>query len=158
MLKQMVLKTEGFHFSFDVDYAQTGPQYCGMVVTFRLLPPLPELEASSEETSIAIDDLRRLQEYFEQHMAKLLATDGNVEADVFVNWELGFQIQALVGEAESPTDGTFSIRCQVNAGKSENGYRTYVGGESNLTFEQARAFIRDIQTFIDELPGSTQAV
>jgi len=48
MVEQIVLETNGFRFSFDVDYNWTDQEYLGMVVTFQLLPPLPELVLHSE--------------------------------------------------------------------------------------------------------------
>ncbi|MBV9391209.1 MAG: hypothetical protein JOY96_04875 [Verrucomicrobia bacterium] len=153
MLQQMVLETEGFRFAFHVDYGRTDQQYLGMTVTFQLLSPLPEMTLSSERTSIAVADLHHLLEYFEQHMTRLKEKNGDAEADVFLNWELGFQLQALAGNVEPPMDEMFSIRCLLNVGKGKNGHRVYVGGESDVTFEQARAFMRDIQSFIDELPN-----
>lgn len=152
MIEQIILETGGFRFSFDVDYAWTNQEYVGMVVTFRLLSPQQEMTLHSARTSIAIADLRRLILYFEQHMEKLKEQNGDAEADVFVNEELDFQLQALVGNVEPPMDEMFGISCMVNVGLGRDNFRVYVGGESNITFEQARAFIRDVQMFIDELP------
>lgn len=152
MIEQITLETGGFHFSFDIDYAWTNQEYVGMVVTFQLLPPLQETAFHSARTSISIADLRRLILYFEQHMIALEERNGDAESDVFVNEELDFQLRALVGNVEPPMDEMFGISCMVNVGMGGDGFRVYIGGESNITFEQTRAFIRNVQTFIDELP------
>lgn len=148
----MTLETGGFRFSFDVDYTWTNQEYMGMIVTLQLHSSLQEMTLQSERTSISIADLNRLVSYFEQHMVRLREKNGDAEADVFVNEDLGFQLQALVGSVEPPMDEMFGISCMVNIGKGADGFRVYAGGESSTTFEQVRAFIRDIQTFIDELP------
>lgn len=153
MIEQIVLETEGFRFSFNIDYGWTDQEYLGMIVMFQLLRPLPELVVRSERTSISIVDLRRLQMYMEQHMEKMKEKNGDAISDAFVNWELGFQLQAFEGNVEPPMDDMFSISCQVNVGNGRNGHRVFVGGESDVTFEQARAFLHDIHTFLNELPA-----
>ncbi|MDQ2714512.1 MAG: hypothetical protein M3Z08_06370 [Chloroflexota bacterium] len=152
MLEQIVLETAGFRFSFDIDYNWTDQEYMGMIVTLQMLPPLRDLTLRSERSSIAVSDLRELQTYIEQHMVKIGETTDYIESDVFLNWELGFKIHALSGEVEPSGDGMFSIICSVNIGKTSDGSRVYLGGESGVTFEQARAFLQDIQTFLDQLP------
>ena len=86
-------------------------------------------------------------------MAKLKEKDGDVQSDVFLNWELGFKLQAFEGNIDSPGDESFTIFCLVNISENEaESCHVYVGGESNVTFEQVRAFTRAIQMFTDELP------
>lgn len=162
MIEQIILETKGFRFSFNADYkltdfvdhewAKNDEVYLDMVVTFQLLPPLPELTVHSEKTSISTVDFRDLIAYFEQHMAKLREANGDAVSDAFVNKELGFQLQAFEGDVEPPMDDMFSLSCQVIVGKTEEGERVYVGGECSVTFEQIQAFIRDTQAFLDELP------
>ncbi len=153
MLEQIVLETAGFRFSFDIDYNWTDQEYMGMIVTLQMLPPLRDLTLRSERSSIAVSDLRELQTYIDQHMVKIRETNVDGDSYVFLNWELGFKIQASSGEVEPSGDGTFSIICSVNIGKASDGTRVFLGGESWLTFDQARAFLQDIQTFLDQLPA-----
>ncbi len=147
----LLLETDGFTFSFHVDRRRTDQEYVGMTVLFVLDPTLGSVSLRSEPTSISTKDLQDLVTYFEQHVAHL-QQDAWSDAEMFVNTELGFQLQALAGELLSATEGDFGIRCTVNVVKSDEGRsRVYVGGEANVTVEQVQAFTGSIETLLTHL-------
>lgn len=151
MIERMTLNGEGFRFFFDNKY---GPEqeWMGAVITLQFLPPLQELTVKTRQTDhsfINPDDLRDLITYFEHHMTKLKNNE-NTDSEVFLTEELNFRIQALEGIVAFPSEEFFWIRCFIKAGLGENGRLVYIGGESSVTFQQVRAFLRDIQTFLDE--------
>ncbi len=150
MIETISLQADGFRFSFEVDYGRTDQEYVGMIVSFQLAPHLQSLNIHSDKTSIATEDLQRLIEYFEQHIAHI-QENSSYNSDVFLNWELGFQLQALAGEIDSldDEDGYFDIMCLVNAGDRET--RVYAGGESNITLKDANAFTGTIKALLEEL-------
>jgi hypothetical protein len=154
MTKNILLEASGFDFSFEIDYRRSDNEYVGMIVVFRLDPHLGNVIVQSEPTSIATKDLRRLVLYLEQHIDRLLQ-DSWSESYVFVNDELGFQIQAQAGELISSCEGDFSIRCTVNVAKTSEGMPgVYVGAEADVNLEQVRAFINATQALLAELSTS----
>ncbi len=150
MIEKITLQAEGFQFSFEVDYGRTDQEYVGMIVSFQLVPHLQSMSIHSDKTSISVKDLQRLIEYFEQHVAHI-QDNPSYNSDVFLNWELGFQLQALAGEIDSLDDeeGYFDIMCLVNVGDRET--RVYAGGESNVTLKDAKAFTETIKALLEEL-------
>lgn len=154
MINHILLRTEGFDLSFEVNRLFTDHEYVYMTVVFRLAPHLGDVLARSELTSIATKELEELVTYFEEHIARL-RHDPWTHSDNFVNTELGFQIQALAGEIISPCEGEFSIQCMVNVGQSsEEGPRVYVGGETAVTLQEVYAFSDSIKALLAELAAS----
>lgn len=157
MKDMLKLQTDGFTFSFKVDHRRSDQEYVGMIVLFKLDPNLGSVDLQSEPTSISTRDLQALVAYFEQHIIRLEQDTWN-DSEIFVNTELGFQIQALAGEITSVGGGNFGIRCTVNVVKSGEGRtRVYVGGEANVTFEQVKEFTNSITLLLTELTASTSA-
>ncbi len=151
----ILLETDGFTFSFQVDHRRTDQEYVGMTVLFVLDPTLGNVSLQSEATSISTKDLKELARYFEQHIAHL-QQDAWSDAEMFVNTELGFQLQALAGELLSATEGDFGIRCTVNVVKSDEGRsRVYVGGEANVTLKQVQTFTDSIEALLTQLASKS---
>jgi len=147
----LLLETDGFTFSFRVDHRHSNQDYVGMAVLFVLDSTLGDVSLRSEPTSISTKDLQDLVAYFDQHVARL-QQDAWSDAEVFINTELGFQLQALAGELISATEGDFGIRCTVNVVRSDQGRsRVYVGGEANVTIKQIQAFTSSIKALLTQL-------
>lgn len=151
MKKECLLETDGFLICIGLNSLNKESKNIDSLITFLLDASIEKLSIQSVPTYIAVNDLQRLANYFEQHV-KYLQQDPNRESHPFVPVELGFQVQALQGEVRSERDGEFSIRFMVNVGKrSATSTNVYVGGEAVVTLENIKNFISSIRTALTEL-------
>lgn len=155
MLYQCLLETDGYQVLFDLKNLDASKEYFDLIVDFQLDSRILEFSIKSIPSFIAIKDLHRIITYFEEHIANL-QKDPNSESYTFVTWELGFQLQAQSGDVDSPNEGEFGLLFMINVGRShEQASRTYVGGESTVTVENARKFISSLQVVLDQLSHYT---
>lgn len=151
MIGKCLLETEGYKILFELKSLENSKQDVDVIVEFQLNPHLGSLVVKSIPTFIAINDLERLVNYFEEHIA-YLKVDSDSESSIFITYGLGFQVQALSGEVRSSNDGEFTIRFMVNVGQSDfEASRTYVGGESVVTLENIKSFTSSLQGILREL-------
>jgi hypothetical protein len=151
MTKKCILKTDGYQISFDVRNVASADEYVDVAVELILDQYLGDIVVKSTPTLIALHDLSRLVKYFERHMVQLLHHP-DYQSEIFLPMELGFQIQALAGEAYTENEGGFSLCCLLNVGKSkETGHRVYVGGESVVTFKDIKIFLSSLHEILAAL-------
>jgi hypothetical protein len=121
--------------------------YVHYELRFLLEPSLGTVELQSTALTIACRDFERLLVYLEGHISHL-ASNPNSEAQVFLEHELGFQLQAFSGGAnDDGSEGSFTIRFLVNVGRAAEdasddiGTSVYVGAESTISFSQVKHFV-----------------
>jgi hypothetical protein len=76
------------------------------------------------------------------------------QAEVFLEYELGFQLQAFSGGAsDDGSEGSFTILFLVNVGRAKEegahdaiGTYVYAGAESTITFSQIRSFVTSMRS------------
>ncbi len=149
--RQCLLETEGYRIVFNLKSLENNQQIVDLIVEYQLDPQLCFVVVKSRPEFIAIKDLQRLANYFEEHILRL-QEEPDSESYTFVTYGLSFQVQALVGEVRSPSDGEFSLRFMVNVGQTNvEASRTYVGGESVVTLANIQSFTSSLQTVLTEL-------
>jgi hypothetical protein len=146
----------GYRASFELQSLDE-EGYVQYNLQFLLEPVLGAVALRSEATSIAARDLERLLGYLEEHLSQLTSNPDR-EAHVFVEYELGFQLQALSGDAGADgSEGSFTIRFLVNTGRAkedandEIGSYVYVGAESTISFSQVRHFVSCMRSALAEM-------
>jgi hypothetical protein len=145
-----LLETEGYRILFEFKSLETTQKNVDMMVEFELAPNLGSISVKSIPAFIAIKDLQRLLMYFQKHIARL-QEDSDTESDTFLDYGLGFQLQALSGEVRSASDGEFNLRFMLNIGQSSAGAsRTYIGGESQVKVENINSFASSLQAALRE--------
>ena len=141
-----ILEAAGYQATFEL-LSLDEEGYIHYNLGFLLEPSLGTVTLQSTASSIAARDLEGLLDYLEEHMSQLVSNPDR-EADVFVEYELGFQMQAFAGGAsDDGAEGDFSIRFLVNVGRAKEdtnddiGTSVYVGAESTISFSKVRGFI-----------------
>lgn len=151
MSHDITLTTEGYVVTFHLEPRTDLRGSLDGTVVFALVPGLGTLEVQSQPMPISVDDLVRLTEYFEQHIANLRA-DADSEGETFVPMDLQFQMRASVGEVRSPDDGEFTLQFLVNVGQpDEESSSVYVGGEAVVTLEQIKRFLLPLRRLLTEV-------
>jgi len=146
-----ILRAAGYQATLElVSLDEEG--YVHYKLEFLLEPDLGIVTLQSTAHSIAARDLEWLLDYLEEHMSRL-ASNPDRDAHVFVEYELGFQLQALSGGAnDDGSEGSFAIRFMVNAGRAKEdsnddiGTSVYVGAESTISFSQVRQFANCVRS------------
>jgi hypothetical protein len=150
-MRQMCeLLTSSYCFKLYLDKPENSSTHAAMVVGFFANPGynLPILK--SRANYILVRDLEELALYIEEHIA---AVSLSYESHTFLPMCCSFQIQALTGEIDSNGQGDFYIRCSVNIVDSlDLTSSMYLGGESNITIDNARKFIQSLREFIEVSP------
>ena len=141
-----VLKTEGYQAIFEFD--KKHQEVIGLVVEFKLNPQLQELSLKSVSSFITINDIQRLATYLENHIACLRENPDSI-SEIFMDYSLAFQMQAFEGNIDVDIEGDFSIQTLINLGMyDQESSRTYIGGISVITLENAEKFIFSIREFV----------
>jgi len=155
MIKHYLLETDGYQVVFELkSMKEADEDVVDAIIEFRLDSRLGNLSIKSVPNFIYKKDLEDLIKYFENHIDSL-QKDQFSTSEVFITYGLGFQIQAFAGEAISPEDGEFTISFVVNLGQAdEDSSRTWIGGESVITFEKIRNFTKAIDEAISQLFNS----
>ncbi|HAX86839.1 MAG TPA: hypothetical protein DCY91_11415 [Cyanobacteria bacterium UBA11370] len=153
--RDCVIETDGYSAVFHLKSLHDSQEILDLVVEFVLNPKLRELSFKSVPAFIFVKDLKRLVSYFENHIESLKQNSSS-ESIVFVDYGLGFELQAsggsVVSETGSETEGTFSLLVMVNIGQPETeSTRTYVGGESMVTLENIQSFISSVNQVLTEV-------
>jgi hypothetical protein len=140
-----MLEAAGYRASFEL-LRLDEEGYVQYKLLFLLEPSLGALALQSTATSIRARDLERLLDYLEEHISELVSNPDR-EAHVFVEYDFGFQVQALSGGAYDGIEGSFTISFSVNAGRAKEdanddvGSSVYVGATSTITFSHVRHFV-----------------
>jgi hypothetical protein len=155
MQTDCILKTDGYNAIFHLLGPTEYPGYVRLGIDLVIHPSLASLSLSSVASTIAIADLSRLADYFEEHIHKLVQ-DPNHDSDVFVEWELGFQARAFVGDVMISEDGTldggFTLYFAVNLGKAdEDSTNTFVGAESLIEVPNVMAFVTGLREYVGSI-------
>jgi hypothetical protein len=151
MSYQCLLTTEGYQVSFNLNPRPDLTQYLDLILEFSLTQPGAPLCLQSAPTLMAINDLQRLLDYFEFHLAQLKQQPDS-ESYPFVPLELGFQLQALAGEIQEDLDGEFNLRFMINISKTdEEQPNTYFGGEAPTTLKRLQDFTSSLKTVLTNL-------
>jgi hypothetical protein len=149
--RQCLLETEGYRIVFNLKGIEKTKTDMDLIVEYQLDPHLGLVLVKSKPEFIAVKDLQRLLNYFEEHISRL-QEEPDYESYTFLTYGLSFQVQALAGEVRSPNDGEFSIRFMVNVGQTNvEASRTYVGGESVVTLANFQSFALSLQAVLTEL-------
>lgn len=142
-----VLKTDGYQAIFEFD-KQKHQEVIDLVVEFKLNPQLQELSLKSVSSFTTINDLQRLAAYLENHIARLRENSDSI-SEIFMDYSLAFQMQAFEGNIDVDIENDFGIQTLVNLGMyDQESSRTYVGGISVITLEDAEKFISSIREFV----------
>lgn len=151
MFTQCLLETYGYQVFFELKSLENNTNLVDLAIQFILNPRLRELSVKSEPSFIAIKDLRRLVSYLEQHIDSLKQNSNSI-SNTFLENGLGFQIQAFEGSVYSESEGDFTLQFMVNVGQPRKRCsRIYVGGESEITFENIKRFTSSINVALTEL-------
>lgn len=151
----ITLTTEGYMVTFQLEQRKDLRSSLDGTVVFTLVPGLSKMEVHSQPMPISVDDLERLSEYFQQHIANLQA-DADSEGETFVPRDLQFQMRASVGDVRSPDDGEFTLQFLVNVGRpDEESSSVYVGGEAVVTLEQTRHFLLSLRRLLTEIAAGS---
>ncbi|HBL14577.1 MAG TPA: hypothetical protein DD379_24950 [Cyanobacteria bacterium UBA11162] len=150
-----VIETEGYRAVFHLKSLHDSQEIIDLVVELVVNPKLRELSFKSVPAFIFVKDLKRLVSYFENHIESLKQNSSS-ESTVFIDYGLGFELQAsggsVVSETGSETEGTFTLLVMVNLGQPETeSPQTYLGGESIVTLENIRNFISSVNQLLTEL-------
>lgn len=151
-----ILKTQGFDFSFYFFKSKNLPDGVNSIVTFVGDDNLKNISIKSPVFFVYFSDLQRLIGYLEERIFSLESTPKS-ELCTFVTYALKFQIKALSGEicSEISGDSYFGIQCMLKPETSSNNVgNTYLGGESNITLENAQNFVSSLRTAIANLADS----
>lgn len=148
------LRGEEFRAEFQIFPAPLSDEHADVVVALYVGgDAVAPLYASSPHFA-SLRELEALAAYLEAHMGAIV--DGTVGdgAAEFLPRELGFQLQALYGEADSPESGTFGVRVAANARRKDSRASVYVGCEGDIAFEAARRFVRRLRHVVEALRTS----
>lgn len=159
MQTDCTLQTDGYKATFHLLGPTEYPGYVRLGIDLVIHPSLADLSLSSVASTIAIADLSDLANYFDEHIHKL-ARDPNHDSDVFVEWELGFQARAFLGDVMISEDGTldggFTLYFAVNLGKAdEDSTDTYVGAESLIEVPNVMAFVTGLREYLQAIGGQS---
>jgi hypothetical protein len=97
--------------------------------------------------SSSYSDLVALADYFDHHVKRLIS-DPWSESDVFVQYGLEFQIQALCGEVSPNMEGDFTLRVMLNVEVAIDETAVYVGIESVVDAAKCHAFVTKLRNFL----------
>ena len=155
MQTDCTLRTEGYTVIFHLQGVTDNGKYVRLRIDLLLHPSLANLSLTSIVNSIATADLWSFADYLEQHVSKLMANPRHY-SDVFVEWEVAFQAQALQGDlfadAEGTIDGTYSLFFAVNVGKvEEEGPDTYVGAISLVELQNVKVFVTELGEYLRQV-------
>lgn len=144
MINRCVLETKGYSIVFELKNYNLAVEMVDLVLEFQLNPHIKDFYLRSIPSYITFKDLQRLATYLETHIASLIQNPDS-QSQFFVDYGLGFQLQALEGDVDLENDGEFSIIVLVDVGEYEKGSsHTYVGGLSVVTVEKTQFFISSI--------------
>ena len=147
----VTLETNGYYLIFCFDSSNNqSKSFVSTEIKFSTKPELlQKVFVQSEKFGMRFIDIRDFLNYLKDHM-KALKTNQDHESYTFLDYNLTYQIQALSGFASSNiNESYFSIRSMVNIGKINTSVDSnYIGGESTITFNQARKFISSLETII----------
>ncbi|HEX8220517.1 MAG TPA: hypothetical protein VF914_15080 [Chloroflexia bacterium] len=152
-----MLQAAGFRVTFEL-LSLDEEGYIRYNLRFVLEPGLGGVVLQSTAPTIAARDLEHLMEYLEEHMSQLVK-DPDRQGHVFLEYELGFQLQASSGGAsDDASEGSFTILFLVNVGRakeeganSEIGTYVYAGAESTVAFSQVRSFVTSVRSALESM-------
>ncbi|MGH9426086.1 MAG: hypothetical protein ACRD2L_07270 [Terriglobia bacterium] len=144
-----VLEAYGFKAAFCFLQMDSSEQNVETTIDFSLDEGIDLLTVRSVPTWIALKDITRLAAYLNDHVSRLLKGTGS-ESFPFGTMELGFELQALEGEALSDSEGEFTLRLMINVGQvPHEGLRVYVGGQAVVSVENIRRFVASLDSLFD---------
>ena len=150
MINKLILETEGYQVSFEIETMPNLKDEFDVRVGFLLDPCLGNVALTSSPMPLSVKELRRLEDYLKQHIEHL-QVDPNSESYTFVPLDLQFELQALSGEICSQDDGEFTLRFMIDTGATSEGRSSvYVGGEAVVTLENVNRFLSSINRLLSE--------
>lgn len=145
-----VLEAQAYRAVFEIEKSNHSPHYADVTIEIFIGSRGARL-ARSSPTFVMAKDLLRLIEYLAAHIDALQAEPSHV-SQVFVPLELGFQVQALGGEVESPLEGVFDLRMMLRIPvEGEDSSHVHVGCEGSVEVSKLRAFMRSLETSMEVL-------
>jgi hypothetical protein len=160
MQTDCIIQTDGYKAHFHLHGPTEYPGYVRVQIDLVLDPNLADVSLTSGAYAIAIADLSRFADYFDEHINSL-QSHPNYESYVFVEWENAFEAQALTGDVITAEDGTldggFSLFFAVNLGKAgEESTDTYAGAVSLIEVPNVMTFVRQLRGYLQALPGNSR--
>ena len=142
---EIILEGNGLEWKIKFEQVNTGYTYGQMTLKMQTIHE--EKLIGCVPFSISYSDLVRLADYFDHHV-KQLNRDAWSDSDVFVQYGLEFQVQALCGDVEPDVEGDFGLRVMLLAGQALEGRRTYIGIEANVDVIKCHAFVAQLREFL----------
>jgi len=142
---EIILEGNGLEWKIKFEQVNTG--YTSGQMTLKMQTIHEEKLIGCVPFSISYSDLVRLADYFDHHV-KQLSRDAWSDSDVFVQYGLEFQVQALCGDVEPDVEGDFGLRVMLLAGQALEGRRTYIGIEANVDVIKCHAFVAQLREFL----------
>ena len=142
---EIILKGNGLEWK--IKFEQVNTDYTYGQMTLKMQTIHEEKLIGCVPFSSSYSDLVRLADYFDHHV-KRLNRDAWSDSDVFVQYGLEFQVQALCGDVEPDVEGDFGLRVMLLAGQALEGRRTYIGVEANIDVIKCHAFVAQLREFL----------
>ena len=143
---EITLKGSGFEWM--IKFEQINPEgftYGHMTLKMRTIHE--ERSLGCVWFSSSYSDLVELADYFDHHVKRLIK-DPWSDSDVFVQYGLEFQVQALCGEVDPNMEGDFGLRVMLLAGQTPDESRIHVGVEASVDVAQCYAFVTQLREFL----------
>ena len=143
---EITLKGSGFEWI--ITFEQANPEgftYGQMTLKMRTIHE--ERSLGCVPFSSSYNDLVALADYFDHHVKRLISHPWS-DSDVFVQYGLEFQVQALCGEMDANMEGDFGVRVMLLAGQTPDDSRIHVGIEASVDISQCYAFVTQLRDFL----------
>jgi hypothetical protein len=142
---QVILKGSGFEWI--IMFEQLNPEgFAYGQMTLKMQTIHEEKTLGCVWFSSSYSDLTELADYFEHHVKRLIS-DPWYDSDVFVQYGLEFEVQALCGEVDANREGDFGVRIMLLAGQTPDESRVHVGVEASVDVAQCDAFVAKLREF-----------
>ena len=143
---EMTLKGSGFEWI--IQFEQVNPEgFTYGYMTLKMRTIHEERTLGCVWFSSSYSDLVELADYFDHHVKRLIQ-DPWSDSDVFVQYGLEFQVQALCGEVDANREGDFGLRVMLLAGQTPDESRIHVGVEASVDVAQCDAFVTQLRNFL----------
>jgi hypothetical protein len=143
---EIILEGNGLEWKIRFEQVST-EGYASGQMTLKMQTLQEEKFVDCAPFSGTYNDFVRLADYFEKHV-KQLRQDPWSDSDVFVQYGLEFQVQALCGDVEPDVEGDFGLRVMLLAGQALEGRRTYIGVEGSVDLAKCNAFVMKLREFL----------
>jgi len=139
---------EGIGFEWIIKFERVTPEgFTDGQMTLKMRPVGQERYLGCVQFSSSYNDLVALADHFDSHIKRLIQ-DPWSDSDVFVQYGLEFQVQALCGEVGPDMEGDFTLRVMLGVDKATDGSTIYVGIEAVIDVAKCHAFVTKLRHFL----------